>query len=90
MYRLHDNEIKSICVFPVCIKSVFESINSIRHSDIVREAILLTHLCLFSHFYQDYEKNGYMYRHVDGLLGYITPYHTLWAVIHMATNIHVG
>jgi len=89
MYRLHDNEIKSICVFPVCIKSVFESINSIRHNDIVREAILLTHLFVFS-LLSGLRKNGYMYRHVDGLLGYITPYHTLWAVIHMATNIHVG
>ena len=26
-------------VFPMCIKSVFESINSIRHNDIVRKAI---------------------------------------------------
>jgi len=26
-------------MFPMCIKSVFESINSIRHNDIVRKAI---------------------------------------------------
>jgi len=31
---LFDNEIKKISVFPMCIKSVFESINSIRHNDI--------------------------------------------------------
>ena len=28
-----------ICVFPMCMKSVFESINSIRHNDIVSKAI---------------------------------------------------
>ena len=32
---------QKISVFPMCIKSVFESINSIRHNDIVREAMLL-------------------------------------------------
>jgi len=26
-------------LFPMCVKSVFESINSIRHNDIVRKAV---------------------------------------------------
>jgi len=30
-------------MFPMCIKSVFESINSVRHNDIVRKAI--PHVC---------------------------------------------
>jgi len=31
-------------MFPMCIKSVFESINSIRHNDIVRKAFEITQL----------------------------------------------
>jgi len=39
VYSLHDNEILKISVLLMCIKSVFESISSIRHNEIVRKAI---------------------------------------------------
>ena len=39
-------------MFPMCIKSVFESINSIRHNDIVRKAFHMFTIRLLKKFFR--------------------------------------